>query len=63
MKIHCRMVGVHPHNRSGFGLSWLDVAELLGSIVEVGWDADQVRNMCTEIDPDDEEAMQMNETL
>jgi hypothetical protein len=64
MKVHCRHVGVHISNRDGTGVSATSVQHLLSNIVNLGWDAAEVKALAIEQDDQSrEEAIRFNEDL
>jgi hypothetical protein len=63
MKLQCKFVGCHPCNRDGYGVNGIDCHSLMGNIFEVGFDPDEVRAVCAEMGPSDQEAMLWNEQM
>ena len=63
-RIAPRLIGVHPANRDGFGISGRDTHDLLNSIYSLGFDHTQVNGVCLEVDPAvDHEVVSFNEKL
>ena len=60
MKINCRMVGICPQNRNGYGVNVADVYELMSEIRQLGWDPSQVHAFCVEVPPEDVATMVWN---
>ena len=52
LRVPPHLVGCHPSNRDGLGLSAPDVADLLQSILQVGYVASRVFAVAAEVDSD-----------
>ena len=58
------LIGVHPQNRDGFGISGKDAHELMDSIFELGWDSTQVNAVAIEVDPNtDMDVLEFNKKV
>ena len=62
MTIQPDLVGIHPGNRSGCGVNPTDVACLLLSIFQLGWDPAFTNPLCVEV-PSDPDAYSWVETF
>ena len=63
IRIKPEHVGVHAKNRDGYGINVVDIHELIVDIFHVGWDWDEVRAVCSDKDPMDEESILINKKL
>ena len=53
-RIEPRLIGVHPMNRDGYGLSGRDCHDLIDSIFEIGYDSTQINAVALEVDPNND---------
>jgi len=53
-RIEPRLIGVHPMNRDGYGLSGRDCHDLIDSIFEIGYDCAQINAVALEVDPNND---------
>ena len=63
VKISPDCVGTHLANRDGLGLNVRDVAELIGAISQVGFDADLPQPIAVEVPPHDMSNFVFNKTM
>lgn len=63
MKLLPRLVGTHPANRDGFGISPVAVHDLISSIFSLGFDHHEVRCLCVEVRPGDTSVNEYNRTM
>ena len=63
--LSCTLIGVHPANRDGLGVSAAHVQDLIGAIGAVGFSLEETRSICLEIPAGDagEEVRRFNEKL
>lgn len=63
MKLLPRLIGTHPANRDGFGISPVAVHDLISSIYSLGFDDNEVRCLCVEVRPGDTSVNEYNRTM
>lgn len=63
MKLLPKLVGCHPINRDGFGISPSAVHELASSIFSLGFDHGETRCVCVEVRPGDTDINKFNEDM
>jgi hypothetical protein len=63
MKLLPRLVGTHPANRDGFGISPVAVHDLISSIYSLGFDSNEVRCLCVEVRPGDTSVNEYNRAM
>ena len=63
-RLEPQLLGVHPMNRDGYGISGPDTHSLLNSIFSLGFDHTQVNGVCVEVDPSsDTDIVTFNERI
>jgi hypothetical protein len=63
MKLLPRLVGCHPQNRDGFGISGSAVHELASSIFSLGFDHGEAKCLCVEVRPEDSSINDFNKQM
>jgi hypothetical protein len=53
LQIKSRHVGTHPCNRDGYGINAHDVHDLVENIFAIGWDSQEVKAVCCELESND----------
>lgn len=60
-RISSLLVGVHPSNRDGQGLSSSHVERLCSELAELGWCGELQKPLCAEITPGDSSVISFNQ--